>query len=775
MKKSFVRKTMLLFIAICLIPFLIFTAIFLNKTSEIEEDRVEDSLSAIVEEKASALQKDLKNIENETANLAQWAADILSRENAAEGLTPEYYRDDQYVLGRHQNLAAEKSSLFLPNQIEVTPELIREILNSEQLEAPMANILKQTPDVTYTYLVTANGLLRVFPYLSNDAFDPDHDQRSDYFYTRAVEENNPEQKAVWTNPYYDYGGNGWIITCSCPFYVDGKLGGVVCVDVSLKTLAASVADFRIGSSGFAFVITNNGDVIYHPEMMEIISESGNQLKTNLTDGRDVPKGYRQIIDKMTEGGKGVKSYLNGNYKYNTIAYTPIQALDWSIGIEVSKSEYSVGSGYLTIGFWGLVAALLLACLIMAYMLSRKVTLPIKRLTSDVQRIADGEFRQVHVTSADEIGLLGDAFNKMSSEIRDYTASLLHGKNQLETVINSIGGVMMILKPDYSVMMINQDGLKSLKVADMDQVRGRKCYELFHGRDLPCQSCPVGKTAEGREAGSCESIHDQNIYEISSYPVFDEQNEIKEIVVQSRRITEQVMMERELFQSEKMAGVGQMVAGVTHELKNPLTVIKGAIYLWRANKDHLVKQEEAIDEINASVLRAEKIIYNMLDFSRSSWQDKELVNARSLLEQILLLVRQDMVKRKIGVRILTGEETAYLYGNGDSFKHIFLNIITNAIDAMSSGGELKIEIREIEDDKTEIVFSNTGEPIPDENLGKIFQPFFTTKENGTGLGLWIVSKEVARNGGSIEADNRGMTRIRVVFPGKETRNEENPDD
>ncbi len=774
MKKSFVRKTMFFFIAICLVPFLIFTAIFLNKTGEIERERVEDSLSAIVQEKASALQKDLKNIENETVNLARWAADIMSRDHAAAALTEEYYRDEHDVLGRDHKLAAGKSSIFLPNNIELSPGLEREILNSEKLEGPMADIRKQTPDVTYTYLVTANGLLRVFPYLSNDAFTPDHDQRSDYFYTRAVEEN-PGQKAVWTNPYYDYGGNGWIITCSCPFYVEGELGGVVCVDVSLKTLAASVADFRIGSSGFAFVITDSGDVIYHPEMMDMISESGNRLNTNLTDGRDVPEGYRLIIEEMTAGGKGVRTYLSEKYKYDIIAYTPIQALNWSIGIQVGKSEYSVGSDYLTIGFWGLVAALLLACLIMTYILSRKITLPIKRLTSDVQRIADGEFRQVHVASKDEIGLLGHAFNKMSSEIRDYTASLLHGKNQLETVINSIGGVMMILKPDYTVMMMNQDGLKSLKLADGTQVSGRKCYELFHGSDRPCWNCPVKKTEVSRKAGSCESIFDQNIYEISSYPVFDEQNEIKEIVVHRRRITEQVMMERELFQSEKMAGVGQMVAGVTHELKNPLTVIKGAIYLWKTNRDHAEKQEEAIDEISASVLRAEKIIYNMLDFSRTSWQEKELINVRPLLEQILLLVRQDMVKRKINAKIHAEEETAWLYGNGDSFKHIFLNIITNAIDAMPSGGELVISINKIVGDTTEIIFSNTGEPIPDENLDKIFQPFFTTKEKGTGLGLWIVSKEVARNGGSIEADNRGMTRIRVVFPGKETKDEENTHD
>lgn len=775
MKKSFVRKTMFFFIAICLIPFLIFTAVFVNKTDEIEKERVKSSLSAIVEEKASALQKDLINIENETVNLAQWAAYFMEQNGAAAGLPPEYYRDARNVLGRDPKLAAGKSNIFLPNNIEVTAELAREILNSEQLEAPMASILKQTPDVTYTYFVTANGLLRVFPYLSNNAFAPDHDQRSDYFYTRAVEGNNPEKKAVWTNPYYDYGGNGWIITCSCPFYVNGELGGVVCVDVSLKTLAASVADFRIGGSGFAFVITNNGDVIYHPEMMDVISESGNQLKTNLLSGQDVPKGYRLIIDEMMAGKKGVNTYLNKDYEYDIIAYTPIQAFDWSVGVEVSKSEYSVGSDYLTIGFWSLIGALLLACLIMAYSLSRKITLPIKRLTSDVQKITDGEFRQVHVTSEDEIGLLGDAFNKMSSEIRDYTASLLHGKNQLETVFNSIGGVMMILEPDYTVTMINEEGLALLKLSDAGQIRGRKCYELFYDRESPCCSCPVKNTVEQQTVSSCESIHGQNIYEISSYPVFDEGNEIKEIVVHSRRITEQVMMERELFQSEKMAGVGQMVAGITHELKNPLTVIKGATYLWKANKGNEDKQEEAIDEINSSVLRAEKIIYNMLDFSRKSWQEKELINVRTLLEQILLLVRQDLVKRKINVSVNVNREPVYLYGNADSFKHIFLNIITNAIDAMPSGGDLKIDIGKTEEDKSEIIFSNTGEPIPDENLNKIFQPFFTTKEKGTGLGLWIVSKEVGRNGGTIEAENRGMTRFRIVLPGKETKNEENIDD
>jgi signal transduction histidine kinase len=845
-KKSFIRKTMFLFITIGLAPFLLFTLFFVNKANEIEQERVEESLSTIVEEKASALQKDLKNIENETVNLSRWAVAVMSRQEDGSSLPQEYLRDERNVLGREPDSAEDtsrweerKSNIFLPADVSLTPELIKEIKNSEGMEVPMAGIREQTPDVTYTYMVTAKGLLRVFPYLSNEAFDPNHDQRSDYFYTRAVTEN-PNGKAVWTNPYYDYGGNGWIITCSSPFYLNGELGGVVCVDVSLKTLAASIADFRIGDSGFAFVITEEGDVVYHPDMMDIISERGNRLQTNLLSNRNAPQSYRRIINDMIQGKRGVDSYQSGGPQnrrgdpqsgsggtpngsggtqngaktrtasqqlagetktsafnlmvmkdYKIVAYTPVETLGWSIGVEVGKSEYSVGSEYLTFGFWSLTAALLAASIALAYSLSRRVTQPIRRLTEDVKRIGEGEFRQVEVTSEDEIGLLGDAFNRMSREIRDYTATLIYGKSQMETVLNSIGGVMMILKPDYSISMMNEEGLKQLGRKDLEQswmndktknhangdtnehsqiISNMKCYALLCGQDSPCSGCPVKATLEQGKISESEVIRYQNIYKISSYPVYGESGGIQEVVVHSRKITEQVMMERELFQSEKMAGVGQMVAGVTHELKNPLAVIKGAIYLWKANQGKPDKQEDAMAEINESVARAEKIIYNMLDFSRTSWAEKEQISVRSLLEQILLLVRQEMVKRRINVSFVIEEEPLWLYGNADSFKHIFLNIITNAIDAMPKGGDLRISAKRLRDEMVELVFSNTGERIPMENLNRIFQPFFTTKEKGTGLGLWIVSKEVSRNGGTIQAYNDDMTRIRIVLPGKELSDE-----
>lgn len=774
MKKSFIRRTMVFFIAICLIPFLIYTAILISKTGDIEQQRIAGSLEAIAEEKAAALQKDLKNIENETINLAEWASFLMAQDSNIPGLSKEYQRDERGVLGRVSSGMVVPSNVFLPAQQELSETLIQEINNSEKMESPMEKIKGQTKDVTYTYMVTAEGLLRVMPYLSNNAFLPDHDQRSDYFYTRAVGDENPDRIAVWTNPYYDYGGNGWIITCSCPYYINGKLGGVVCVDVSLQNLAASIADFRIGDSGFAFVITKEGDVIYHPDMMNIISKSGDRLQTKLLEGREVPTGYETIIRNMMASGNGSGSYLAEDYNYYAIGYHPIESLGWSLGVEVNKAEYSLGSRYITMGFWGLIGGLLLACLLFAYYLSRKITQPIRQLTEDVQNFSEGSYQKVHVQSEDEIGMLGDAFNQMIQDISDNTASLIYGKRQLETVFNSIEGVMMILHPDFTISLMNQEGHDLLGKKGRAPEEFQRCHQLFFDLDHPCPHCPVVKALESGSAVTREITMLQNVYRITAYPVLSEDNQIQEVVVHSIRITDQVLLEQELFQSEKMAGVGQMVAGITHELKNPLAIIKGAVYLIRANKEMPEKQEEALTEITDSLSRSERIITNMLDFSKISQLERELVSVKSQLDQILLLVRQDLVKKKINTHLRFEEEGLQIYGNRDSFKHIFLNIISNAIDAMPEGGDLTIEGSRPSPDTARIIFTNTGNPIPSEDLKRIFQPFYTTKETGTGLGLWIVSKEIQRNQGTIEARSSDRTEIIVTLPCREVPHEKNTD-
>ena len=343
-----------------------------------------------------------------------------------------------------------------------------------------------------------------------------------------------------------------------------------------------------------------------------------------------------------------------------------------------------GYEHLSIGFWFLIFGLMFAVLFFSSKYSYQITEPIVELTNDVKRMSEGEFTQVKIRSNDEIGMLGEAYNTMSNRLQSYTESLLYSNKQLETVINSIAGVMMIIDPAYNINMINLEGQKILERNKVRDIQGRKCYEAFFNYSEPCKGCPVKRLKEEGTRSEAEVVFSMQVFEISAYPVKNGAYEMDEIVVYSKKITEQIYLEKKLIQSEKMAGIGKMVAGITHELKNPLSVIKGASYLLNKDTVNQEVKNNALEEIDNNVRRAEKIVYNMLDFSRTSKNNLQ-VNIRSIVEQILVLVRQDLVGRRIKVSLDIEEEPAFVYGNSDSFKHIFLNIITNSIEAIEKIG------------------------------------------------------------------------------------------
>ncbi|QHI72971.1 HAMP domain-containing protein [Aminipila terrae] len=524
----------------------------------------------------------------------------------------------------------------------------------------------------------------------------------------------------------------------------------------LNKLVQSIVDFRIGNSGFAFVIDENGGVIYHPDMLDIKGKMGDTFQTKYTENYKGSSIRKQILKEMQQKDSGLVSF-NEDGKKKAIVFEKLDTIDWIIGIEIDKEEYSVGKEYLTIGVWASIIILLLLMIFLGSVLSKRISAPILQLTEDVKKMDEGNLIPLSVKSQDEIGMLAKAFNNMSEKISEYTGELIYSKNQLESVFNSIDDTMMILDMDYQIK-------KSNKII-IGQSEKEPCYKAVRRQDTPCKNCPVRETIKHLYQHKSEVACNEDIFQVASYPVFDESNQLKEIVVFEKSVTNQKIMEKELFQTEKMAVIGQMVAGVTHELKSPLSVIKGASFLLK-NGVEGEEQEEVIDEIDANITRAEKIVYNMLDFSKSSWGEDKVHDSRKLIDQIYMLVRQECVRKGINVYIKTEDEPVTIFGNSDSFKNMFLNIITNAMEAMDKGGSLNITASYIDENRTCLNFKNTGERILEENLGKIFEPFFTTKERGTGLGLWLVYKEVIRNKGSIKVKNMADgVDVELILPSK----------
>lgn len=775
MRKSLVVKIISFFILICIIPFTLFTLFFVQESRIMEERNMNESLRALAKERADVISKDLYQVEREAENLAQLTEHILKEKQNIISIPDYYSLDDRGVLERQINdktSLKDISNVYAPNNTSFTEEIISDLINTENLDNAFKKIKESNSYIEYIYMVSNNGFIRVYPYLSNSTFSPDHDQRKDPFYALVIQENTDKSKAVWTKPYYDYGGKGWIITYSHPIYVEKNFKGIVCIDVSLNKIKKALADFSLGDSGFSFIIDQEGNVIYHPNYMKPSPMQGELLNTNIFNQK-ISEDYKEILSNMTYGKNGLLLYDKGSENH-IVSFEPINNLNWSIAIEVNEDEYVVGFKNLASKFWLAIILIIFMLLLMGVHLSLKITSPILSLTQDAQKIASGKFGEtVKVNSSDEIGTLAESFNTMSKKIEEYTENIIKNKNQLETIFNSFSGIMMILGPNYKIKRINHTGLEiAKKNYKNNNIIDMFCYEVFNQSSCHCEDCPIVNTLKSKSECMSEVLRGSDVYHLCSFPVYDSLGNIDEVVVHSRKVTEQVMLEKELIQVEKMAAIGQMSAGITHELKNPLAVIKGASYLinncCNINENELVK--EAIDEIDLNVTRAEKIIYNLLDFSRPSNEKETQIEFRKIIEQVLLLERNAIVKGNINVIINISNDPLYIFGKSSSLKHIFLNLITNAVQAMPTGGNVIITGKKLNNEKVEICFSDTGLGIPTENIDKIFKPFFTTKETskGTGLGLWIVYKEIEKHDGTIKVQsihNYGTT-FTIMLPSKE---------
>ncbi|MCX8072863.1 MAG: ATP-binding protein [Candidatus Binatia bacterium] len=227
------------------------------------------------------------------------------------------------------------------------------------------------------------------------------------------------------------------------------------------------------------------------------------------------------------------------------------------------------------------------------------------------------------------------------------------------------------------------------------------------------------------------------------------------------ISERKRLESQLIQSEKMAAIGQLAAGIAHEIRNPLGIIANALFdLKEILPPGQPEVEEDLRIALEEMRRVQEIIDNLLEFSRTSRAETEVVDVNALLGKTLQLMQKSLQTRGVQVHTEFGD-VGLCVANQNALRQVFLNLITNAVQAMPNGGELRIRTMPLGNDRIRLDFSDTGVGIPPQHLSSIFNPFFTTKEpgQGTGLGLSVVHSVVKQFRGEIRVQsqvNRGTT-------------------
>ncbi|MBC7249440.1 MAG: response regulator [Anaerolineae bacterium] len=213
-------------------------------------------------------------------------------------------------------------------------------------------------------------------------------------------------------------------------------------------------------------------------------------------------------------------------------------------------------------------------------------------------------------------------------------------------------------------------------------------------------------------------------------------------------------QEQLIQSEKLASIGQLAAGVAHELNNPISVMLGfaqAILRKMPEDDPLRKP---LSTIEREGLRCKAIIQNLLDFARRNKPALQPVDVNQVLEAACVLIEHQMSLDNIVVTKGYAPDLPRVLADPNQLQQVFVNIIQNAYQAMPDGGTLRLVTRSL-GDEVQIIFADTGIGIPPENIKRIFDPFFTTKEvgQGTGLGLSVSYGIVEQHGGTIEVESK----------------------
>jgi two-component system NtrC family sensor kinase len=245
----------------------------------------------------------------------------------------------------------------------------------------------------------------------------------------------------------------------------------------------------------------------------------------------------------------------------------------------------------------------------------------------------------------------------------------------------------------------------------------------------------------------------------------------------KKTAEIMKAQEQLIDAEKLASLGRMAAGIAHELNSPLTGIVTFAHLMRkrVEKENRSQDTEDLDVIIEQANRCSKIIKGLLGFARKGAHEKIQINVNALLDGTLAMVRNQAKFHNIQLKIDLPETIPAVVADPNQLQQVFLNMLTNAVDAMNDVGIISIATRRISNNSKgfiEIEFTDTGPGIPPENISKIFEPFFTTKAvgKGTGLGLPISYGIVKRLGGDITVQSevgKGTTfTIRLPAEGPE---------
>ena len=349
--------------------------------------------------------------------------------------------------------------------------------------------------------------------------------------------------------------------------------------------------------------------------------------------------------------------------------------------------------------------------------------------------------------------------------------------------------MILENIEDAVIALDQRGhIKLINPAAQDyaglsekQCLGNLFFERFSHQETLCYLVRSA-LREGRSISDHETIvlrmpgTRQRPISVTVSPIFNTAGEQRGVVLIMRDLTQVRTLEEAIRRAERLSMIGTMAAGLAHEIKNPLGGIKGAAQLLQMELESNQELQEYTQLMIRETERVNRIIEELMDLSRPREAQHNKVNISQVLDEIVMLQKQSVANRGICFKLRLDPSIPPLSGDRDLLVRMLLNLVKNAAEAEPDEGEVVIESR-IDSEyhlnipgtrptpMVQIIISDNGPGIPKPQLDKIFTPFYTTKDGGTGLGLPICQKIISDHGGLLNFLNRpeGGTSVKISLP------------
>jgi len=360
---------------------------------------------------------------------------------------------------------------------------------------------------------------------------------------------------------------------------------------------------------------------------------------------------------------------------------------------------------------------------------------------------------------DEFDQIKAAFEEAAADLKSTHDELTTSETKYRQLFEASRDPILIWDVAGRILDINAVGLHLLGFADRYEARQiGQALDLFQnpdeGRRLlqTVDSAGFVKEAEvvlvSRQGGAIDALLTVNRTtgedEAIRYEVY-----IRDITLRKR-------MEKQMAQTEKMASIGQLAAGVAHEINNPLSVISCYSNLIEKSGDVTAQIREDLEKVKKHTLSCKRIVDSLLNFARASETHRRLADVHAGLESVLAIVEKQVGKRQVEIQRRYAASLPPVSIDEDKMAQVYMNILLNAVQAIEERGTVTITtVCDPQSGRVRIAFADTGAGISAEHLDKIFDPFYTTKKDqeGTGLGLSVSYGIVQEHDGDIQVDSR----------------------